>query len=446
MPAAASRPAEIDGFASRAGFLLYDLALLLGGLIALPWLAFRLATRERYRAGLLERLAWRLPQPRGDRRRVWIHAASAGEMVAVLALRDALAKRRPDLEIVLSSTTSSGVAVAARAGVAPAAFVLPFDLTPCVRRVVERVDADALVLVELELWPNLARIASSHGVAIGVANGRISERTARRWRSRFVRRFVGAERVASFMVQNEEYRDRLRELSIPEDRIVVTGNLKIDRAAAADASRREEWRACLGIGPNAKAIVAGSTHPGEENAVATAARALESEGRSVRLVIAPRHKERLGDAEREVASTNYKPVRLTALRAARREPVEGEAVMVDTMGELASLYSAADVAFVGGTLLPGVGGHNVFEPVIAGAPTVSGSNLKNVRADASYLVGYGALRVVGEASELRGAFAAAFDDDGRLRKAASDAVGNARGAADRTCEVIEARLLREALR
>lgn len=441
MSPAGSTDAENDGFAARAGFLLYDLALLFGGLIALPWLGFRLATRERYRAGLLERLAWKLPPVRGAKRRVWIHAASAGEMVAVLALRDAIAARRPDLEVVLSSTTSSGVAVAAKAGVDPPAFVLPFDLSPCVRRVVERVDAEALVLVELELWPNLVRIASAHGVAIGVANGRVSERTARRWRSRFVRRFVGAERVRSFMVQSEEYRDRLRGLSIPEDRIVVTGNLKIDRATPEVASTREQGRQRLGVAEGDRAIVAGSTHPGEERAVAFAARGLESQGRSIRLVIAPRHKERLEDAERAVASARYSTVRWSSLKQSGRVPARGEAVMIDTMGELASLYAAADVAFVGGTLVPGIGGHNVFEPAIAGAPAVVGPHLKNVRADALYLKGCGALRVVESEGELQGAFSAALDDDGPMRRAASEAVARARGAASRTLELIEARLL-----
>jgi 3-deoxy-D-manno-octulosonic-acid transferase len=229
--------------------------------------------------------------------------------------------------------------------------------------------------------------------------------------------------------------------------VFVTGNLKIDRPPQDFAAARATWRERLEASSITRVIVAGSTHPGEATAIGRAARELESEGRNVRLVIAPRHREKLEIAERELESAGFAPVRWTAMRESARTPRGGEAVVIDTMGELAAAYAAADVAFVGGTLVAGVGGHNVFEPALAGTPTVVGPHLENVRADAAFLENCGALAVVANESELRAALGAALADaGGRMRAAAEAAVTQARGAADRTCDVIEECLLREPTR
>ncbi len=435
---------------SRLAFLLYDLTLCIAGLIAAPWLLLRLATRARYREGLAERLGLRLPPHRGERQRVWIHAASAGEMVAALALLERLAAKHPEYGFVLSSTTTSGLQVANRHGGLASEcsrFLLPLDLGICVRRVLDRVDPRMIVLVELELWPNLVAEAGRRSIPLVVANGRVSERSARRYRWPIVSSLVGFRRVAGFAVQNEEIAAHVRALGVPEDRIAVTGNMKIDRPTPG-AADRERIRASLGVASQASGrrvglVVAGSTHRGEEAALARASKRLEAEGLLVRWMIAPRHRERLAEAERDLVENGLDPVRLSALRGGNGVFGVGTALVVDTMGELASLYAAADVAYVGGSLFPGVGGHNVFEPVMAGAPAIVGPYLKNVRADAQYLEGCGALRVAADENELVVALKDMLRDDAsRYREATHAAVARARGAADRTVEFIESRLLR----
>ncbi|MBL8768868.1 MAG: hypothetical protein JNL94_15960, partial [Planctomycetes bacterium] len=293
---------------------MYSSALLLGLLVASPWLLLRLATLARYREGLAERLTLRRPRRRTTGDLVWVHAASAGEMVAAAAWVAGLRRSRPDLELVLSSATSTGVEVARRLCPDLEAFVLPLDTGPCVARVLDRIRPSALVLVELELWPALLFACASRGIAIAVANGRVSPRTERRLGPRFLRRFVGLFAVDVFAVQNDEIRDRLVRMGVESDRVVVTGNLKIDRDAPP-AHARERVRGELALGATQPLVLAGSTHPGEEALIGCAFVELRRAQPTARLVVAPRHRERLSAAESELAAAGLASVRLSALRA-----------------------------------------------------------------------------------------------------------------------------------
>jgi 3-deoxy-D-manno-octulosonic-acid transferase len=195
----------------------------------------------------------------------------------------------------------------------------------------------------------------------------------------------------------------------------------------------------LGVPSAVPVIVAGSTHAGEEAALAHAARDLDAV-----LLIAPRHRERLAAAEKEIAGAGLVPRRLTQLRAAPRALAPGEALVVDTMGELSRIYAAADVAFVGGTLFPGIGGHNVFEPVLAGAPVVVGRHVGNVRSDVGHLAAAGALEMVHDPARLGDALRTALGPLGVARRtAARGAAAAARGSAARTFEFIARRALRD---
>lgn len=449
--------------AARPLLALYTCGLVLGLLLASPWFLFRVLTRERYRRGLLERLALRLPQvgsvrgsSGGERQRAWVHAASAGEMVAAAALIKELARRRPDIEVVVSSTTTSGVDVAARLIPECVRFLAPIDIGPCVRRLFHRVDPVLLVLIELELWPTLLDVNGRAGVPIVVGNGRIGATTARRLGvADWIRRFVGLFRVDIFAVQSAEHRDRLLSLGVNEDRIVVTGNLKVDVAPAEGAPDRallrSSLRARLGVGDHDFVVVAGSTHPGEESAVASAIQRLSAEedadarptaGRFL-LVVAPRHKERLADAESALHANGFRARRWSACgRPESTSSTVPAAVVVDTMGELAGLYAAADAAFVGGSLFPGVGGHNVFEPAQAGAPVIIGPHIKNVRSDVLYLEGRGAICVLQDEGALLPELRALRQGAGHERaRAGLAAVFEAQGAARRTIDVVLERCL-----
>lgn len=423
----------------RGLLLLYDVLFLVGLILASPFLLLRMATRERYRKGMLERLALRLPAVQSGPRPIWIHAASAGEMVAAAALAQKLRERQPDQPLLLSSVTTSGVAVARRLLPELPAFVLPLDFGPCVRRVLGRLRPRLLVLVELELWPNLVSAAFRDGVGLVVANGRIGARSARSYARWPVRRLVGLDRVDLFCVQSEEHRQRLESLRVDPARIEVSGNMKID--VPPGSGNRQAVRDRLGFGEHDLVVVAGSTHPGEEALVGAAVRDLRVRfDRPLRLLIAPRHRERLAEAERDLQNAGLDPVRLTRVDATGGG---SDVVVIDTMGELAELYRCADVALVGGSLVTGIGGHNVFEPVLAGARTLVGAHHRNVRSDVLFLAGIGAVEVVTDAADLSEMLGRVLGSDGGLDETVLRELELARGAAQRTCEWIEEHCLSE---
>ncbi len=415
----------------------YELAQWVGLILLSPYLLFRVATRERYRKGLAERLSIRRPPARGAARRIWIHGASAGEMTAVAALVHAIQESRPDLQVVVSSATTSGVEVARRRLAGNIRFLLPLDLFLPVRRVVAAVDADVIVLVELELWPRLLAECARRGTAIMVANGRMELRSSRRYARRIVRRVVGLDRVARFAVQNQIYADRIVGLGIAPERVVVTGNLKLD-VPDHGSSSRDELRATLAIAGEDRILLAGSTHPGEEERLARAFCTVRREETArIRLIVAPRHAERLADAERNLQNAGLDPVRLTRFRREPDRNRDWTVLVVDTMGELADLYGAADVAIVGGSLIDGIGGHNVFEPALQGTTTLVGPHHRNVRSDVLFLESIGAIEVVADEPALVRAIQNRLsrDDDGR--EAIRAELRQARGAARRTTEILE---------
>lgn len=388
--------------------------------LAAPVVALRAARDPRYRVGWGQRLgAWGDVPPGG----VWVHGASVGEMRAVAPLLTLL--RGAGAHLVLSTTSPSGRdAAAALAGLGGAARLLPLDLAPLVRRVLRACRPRALVVVETELWPALLTEAAAAGVPLLLVNGRISDRALPRYRR--VRPWVGPllRRFAALHTQSEEDAARLVALGAAPDRVVVGGNLKYDLpepdasagpATALRRARADGWRP----------LVAGSTHPGEERAVAAAAAALRDGGHRVGLVVAPRHLERLEDAARELGSGGLGPVRWSALEEPREEGIlaafrEGRALLVDAYGVLGELYGGADAAFVGGTLVP-VGGHNLLEPINWGVATLFGPHTENAREVRDALVERGLGTEVGSAAEL----AAAVD---RLWSEPDAAAAVARGA------------------
>ena len=272
--------------------LAYLLYQVLGGLalpLAAPLVAVRAARDPRYREGWTERFgAWAGVRPGG----VWVHGASVGEMRAVAPLLTLL--RDAGEHLVLSTTSPSGrAAAAALAGSGNAARLCPLDLAPLVQRVLRRSRPRALVVVETELWPAMITEVAAAGVPLLLVNGRISDRALPRYRR--VRRWIGPllRRFHAIHVQSEQDAERFRVLGAEEERVVAAGNLKYDlpepdpscRATTAlRRARADGWRP----------LVAGSTHPGEERAVAEAAEILRDGGHRVGLVVAPRHLERTG--------------------------------------------------------------------------------------------------------------------------------------------------------
>lgn len=406
--------------------LLYSAAFLL----LLPFVLLRLAWRGRrnpaYRARWQQRLGYYDPALRLDEP-VWVHAVSVGEVGAAAPLIRALRERFPYAPVLVTTTTPTGYDTVTRQfGETVQHVYFPYDLPWIVRRFLRRFKPRMLLLMETELWPNVIHEARRAALPVVLVNGRMSERSARRyrWLKGFTARMLGAlTRVAAQTAADAE---RLRGLGAPADRISITGSLKFDVHLPASvfeegaAIRRE-------LGINRPILMAGSTRPGEEEVLLDVRARLTGQFPDLLLVVAPRHPERF-----EQIAEHCRKAGLTLARRAAGDAcgVEVAVYLVDTMGELLKFYAAADVAFVGGSLAP-FGGQNVLEPAALGVPIVTGPHLFNFEEIAAKLRQSGALVVGNDAAGLATSIAHWLgDSDARdtAGRAGSDIVSANKGA------------------
>jgi 3-deoxy-D-manno-octulosonic-acid transferase len=416
-------------------YRLYSLVLGLLAFAYLPVFVVRKVWGAGYPLAARERLGFlRVPPPPAPGGRFWVHAVSVGEVMAAVPLVQALRARWPEADVVVSTVTATGQRVAqARLGDVAALVTFPLDFHGAVRRAVRRVGPRCFVALETELWPNLLRALSRAGVPAVLANGRISDRSYRRYRRvRLLFRRVLAD-VALFCMQSEEDARRIIALGASPDRVVVTGNLKME-APAGEAGAERLWRRLLHLG-EAPVVVAGSTHRGEEALVLDAFLAARGRADGLRLILAPRHPERLDEVESLAGGRGLRVVRRSRVTAGQAAPV----ILLDTVGELASLYGVADVIFVGGSLVP-IGGHNVIEPALHGKPVIFGPHMGNFREAARLLVHGGGGVQVRDGEELATAMVRLLEDP-RARQAAGQAAWRAvrthQGACVRTVEALQ---------
>jgi len=410
----------------------YTLALGLGS----PLFVYKIA-RGKYRQGWAHKLGFVPTRPAGDR--IWLHAVSVGEAIAAGILAERLRREMPSLELVASTTTPTGQAVARRLFGEGNVFYFPLDFSGFAARALARTAPSLVVLVELEIWPNLVAAAARAGVPVVVVNGRLSERSFRGY-SR-IAPILGPtmRRIAAFGVQTEEYAERFRALGAPPGRVTVTGSLKYDGVKTEPDPAAAAWaRAQLGLKGPERVLIGGSTHRTEELALARAWREL-GERTAWRLVIAPRHPERVPEVEEELAREGIRTVRRTALGHAGAGAENDKAVViVDTVGELGRFYHAADLVFVGGSLIPH-GGQNPIEPAGIGKATIFGPHMFNFAETVELLLAARGARMVGSREELARAvseLASSEAERARLGDSAREAIRSKQGAAEQSVRLI----------
>ena len=384
--------------------LIYNLALLAVLIIAVPWWLFRMATTQKYREGLLERLGFipsRLGQAAGqsvDRRPIiWVHAVSVGEVLAISRLVDLLGDALPQYLVVISTTTRTGQTLARERFGASRVFYCPLDLPWAVRAWLKALRPRLFVLAETEFWPNLLSGCYRRKIPVAVVNARVSDRSwPRYWRLRWLwRPFL--EPLSRVLAQSRTDADRLDAIGCRPHAVTVAGNLKFDVRAADEA---EATRLLKSLAANLRLVVAGSTLEGEEAALLDAwPRLLESDPK-LAMILAVRHPERFAAVDALLDKSGIPWVRRSdwnSQPAGTLKPLApGQIVLLDTIGELASVYSLASVAFVGGSLIP-AGGHNPLEPAQFGVPIVMGPNFANFRAITEDLLAHRALRIADKA-------------------------------------------------
>ncbi|MBI4735576.1 MAG: 3-deoxy-D-manno-octulosonic acid transferase [candidate division NC10 bacterium] len=420
-------------------YWLYSLGLgafFLGGL---PVFMAQAILRGKYRRGLPERLG-RVPAWAGLVPPVWLHAVSVGEVMAAIPLARELAGRRPDLPLLVSTVTDTGRAVAEQRLPAKQFVFFPVDLGWAVEPALDRLRPRIVLLTETEIWPNFIRACGARGVPVVLINGRISPRSYPRYR-RVRRLFAQVLRgIRLFCMQTAQDAERILLLGAPADRVRVVGNLKYDLPTLGAAPDVAGVRARLALSPDRRLIVAGSTHRGEDEVLLEVFRDLRRSREDLCLLLAPRHPERLDEVERLVRRAGLTWVRRSQLPA---KPLDGASViLLDTMGELALLYAAATVVFIGGSLIPH-GGQNMLEPAAVGRPVLHGPHMGNFAEMRDLFRQAGAAIQVEDGIGLGEKLAALLDDPARadrMGKAGRQIVETHRGAGHRTLDLLEALL------
>ncbi len=375
-------------------YLLYSALLAIALLVSLPYWLLQMTRHGKYRQGLRQRFG-RVPENLKNLTEptIWIHAVSVGEVLAISGLVGKLRQMRPDHRIFVSTTTATGQRLARKMFGLESVFYFPLDFFFAIHPYLQALRPKLIVIAETEFWPNFLRLARKSGARIAIVNARISDRSWPGYRRvRSILKVV-LDNIDIFLCQTEQDRIRLVDIGAPSDRVHVSGNLKFDvplpPAPPIVASLRSAFESA-GAGP---ILVCGSTVQDEERLLLQAFQnILASHPRAV-MILAPRHPERFSEVARILEEL--------AIPFSRRslwngDPISGGVLLIDSIGELAALYGLADIAFVGGSLVPR-GGHNIIEPAQHGVPIVVGNHTENFRDIVGLFQSRDAVKIVGPA-------------------------------------------------
>jgi 3-deoxy-D-manno-octulosonic-acid transferase len=423
---------------------LLDAVYLLVLLLLSPWILYKTLTTGKSRRGLWRKIRGDALVRGGGAPCAWFHGVSVGEIHLLGTIVRGLRERHPDWQCAVSTSTDTGFDEACKRFSDLPVFFWPFDFSWAVRRALRRVNPSLVVLAEGELWPNFLRAAKERGVLTAVVNGRMSPRSRQkllRFRP-LTRRLVAG--VDLFLAQNEEYADGYRAVGASPERVQVTGSVKYDGVQSDRRNpKTRELARLLNIVPGDLVWIAGSTQDPEEKHVLAIYRALRQRWPDLRLILVPRQKERFAEVADLLRSQRESFVRRSELTGPLAD--RSAIVLVDTIGELASLWGLADVAYVGGSLDGRRGGQNMIEPAAYGAAVVFGPHVWNFRETADRLIGLGAAIQVSDSAALELSIRKLLENPterAQLGAAARLFVKDQQGATERTLAHIDVLLAR----
>jgi 3-deoxy-D-manno-octulosonic-acid transferase len=421
-------------------YLAYSLLLSLGLLLLSPYFLFQALAHRKYITGLRERLG---SLPRIDRQPVvWLHCVSVGETQAARPLVERIKRELPDHALVVSTVTLTGQKLARDLFRTQAARVVyfPFDWRWSVRRALAAVSPAVVVVMETELWPNFLRECKAREIPVALVNGRISRKSFGRYLKVkvFLRRVLACVSVA--VMQSEKDAERIRALGMREERVFSAGNLKFEAVGYTD--QKTDLKDRFGLHANVPLVLAASTHAPEEKIVIETFKRLRESQPAARLMLAPRHPERFNEVAELIQGSGLSWARRT--NAPAEEDTSAAVILLDTIGELTSVYSLATVVFVGGSIVDR-GGHNVLEPAAHGVAVVTGAHTHNFHAivdllnEANALVQLPAVEGAEAVARLSDAFELLLGDAqarAELGERAQQLVTANQGATERTMNLI----------
>jgi|SRR4051812_7639358 3-deoxy-D-manno-octulosonic-acid transferase len=417
-------------------YLIYSALLAVWLLVSLPYWLLQMLRHGKYRAGLRERLG-NVPPGfiSGSKPNIWVHAVSVGEVLAVSGLVQGLRQRFPQHRIVVSTTTDTGQKLARKRFGEENVFYFPLDFAFAIRPYLQALRPQLLIIAETEFWPNFLRLAHASGAAIAIVNARISDRSWPGYRR--VRTLLKKvlEKISLFLAQTEEDKKRLIDIGAAADRVQVTGNLKFDVPLPPVPPIVASLHVAFSRDATSPVLVCGSTMEGEESLLLRAFEIVLASHPKAVMILAPRHPERFTEVAQALEQLGIRFWRRSLWNG---EPLSGGVLLVDTIGELAALYGVADIAFVGGSLVPR-GGHNIIEPAQHGVAIVVGNHTENFRDIVGLFQSRNAVCIVGPA-ELPLVFMELIANNQQrlsLGQRASETLQSQTGATMRTLDGIE---------
>jgi 3-deoxy-D-manno-octulosonic-acid transferase len=420
--------------------MLYDIGFFIFSLFYLPILIFKGKLHKDFlqRFGVYDKKT--LEAFGSSMGKIWIQAVSVGEVALCKMFIPLLREKYPGREIVLSTITKTGYELAKKSFAQTATVIyFPLDFSFIVRKVVKLIRPKLYIMIETEIWPNLLREMVAGGVPCILVNGRISDKSIGKYR--LVKPFLKGvlDKIMLFCMRSQVDADRIVELGAQKQRVKVTGNMKFDIHPAPGEGHGKLAVASLGLSDKEKLFVAGSTHPGEEEMVLEAFRAATRVLGSLRLLIAPRHIDRVGDIEAVVKKFGFKPARVTSLSGSRAAQDASSVLILDTIGQLNDIYSVATLVFVGGSLVKH-GGHNPIEPAVFEKPILFGPHMFNFRDTAMVFVRQNAAMQVSDSAALSEKVGLLLRDESQRRWLGQNArrvVAENSGATERNLKAIK---------
>lgn len=433
-------------------YFLYNLLATIVVMVILPFFVVRMLWTGQIKGRFKEMWGF-LPadvlRQVAGRKCIWAHAASVGEIVATSSIIKEIAKIVPGQTFLVSVVTPTGYEMAKRIIPEAAGIIyFPLDLPWLVESVIDRIKPHVFMMVETELWPNFLKAAKRHNVKVLMVNGRISDKSSKRYHYLFSILKDMLNNVDRFCMQSSQDSDYIIGLGADPARVAVTGNTKFDQTYAdISLQQQEEIRKMLGLGQAAPVIVAGSTHKGEEELLISAFQAVLANFPRAVMIIAPRHVERAGEiadlcqrsainaTKRTEVVTDNSGQALTYETSDSRQQV----VILDTIGELGKVYGIADLVFVGGSLVS-KGGHNILEPAAHGKPVLVGPYMFNFKEIYALLSKRGVCITVKDQNELTLQMNALLKDEElqlRMKREALKIIEENKGASAKSAQFVQ---------
>ncbi|MFW6007388.1 MAG: 3-deoxy-D-manno-octulosonic acid transferase [Halanaerobiales bacterium] len=418
-------------------YIIYNIVLIILVLIYLPFIIFKIIKGEykkniKQRFGIIdEKIADKLK----NHKVVWVHAVSVGETVAAEPIVSKFKEKHPEYKIVFSTVTETGQKMAQKIIKADQNIYFPIDFSFSVKKILNKIKPEAVVIMETELWPNFIKNAGKLGSKIMLANGRISDKSFKKYK--YLKPLLKDmfRNINLFSMQSQKDKNYIIELGADKKKVVNTGNTKFDRDyTECDNEEKQKIFEEYKISSSQPVLVVGSTHPDEEKKLIPLYKELKAKFKDLVMILAPRHIKRTEEIEQMYNSENIPTIKRTNINDRKNESV----ILLNTIGELAQIYSIADLVFVGGSLIE-KGGHNILEPVIQGKPVFFGPYMFNFQDNVRLIKEYRAGIQVKDVNELKEKLLYYFKNEKEKKKLSNNAfkmIEKNKGASEKNVEIL----------